>query len=240
VLETVADADEDIFSNLPGELGYMLGLLDEVYMLLGMDSDFQGDPIIDHFFGDGMLDYLMAMDIHDRYVAMGELFGDYFAELMSDNLEMMLFLVTPAFLSTWIIASQITTNWDEPFFEIFELYFGEENLEERVELIIGSDREVVLIDLFVDEDYTNYNLNVFLANRGIAALEITIIIDIEDLADVEWPHTVDSMWLLPGETFTAQIPGEYLGEINFIDITSGVGGFINIEAGFRLTEQPLS
>jgi len=240
VLETVADADEDIFSNLPGELGYMLGLLAEVYMLLGMDSDFQGDSIIDHFFGDGMLDYLMAMDIHDRYTAMGELFGDYFAGLMADDLEMMVFLITPALLSTWIIASQVTTDWDEDFFEIFELYFGEENLEERIELIIESDREVVLIDLFVDEDYANYNLNVFLVNRGIAALEITIIVDIEDFADVEWPYTVDSMWLLPGETFTAQIPGEYLGEINFIDITSGVGGLINIEAGFRLTEQPLS
>jgi hypothetical protein len=175
------------------------------------------------------------MDVNDRFTAMGELFGGFFAEWMGELLD-----ETREPLAQLIMFHAGEVIFAEPAetpdLYLHELTFTPDDLEERVALMIDSPLSDAFIDIFVEADY---NLNIFLVNRDIATVEIKLYIDAPldfNFAEAEFY----SFLLGPGESFTVQIPAESLGELNSIGITSIVGGPLDIEAGFRLTNLPLS
>lgn len=219
------------------ETGMFLGFASEGGLYDGENLDFDLLADIDYFFGEGTADGLLAMDVNDRLVAMGGLFGDFYAELIGEDPEAAItLLVLPALFSTVLTAPIQIAAAEQDGFGVYELTLGADDLEERAALMIESGLTIVYVDIFVQADY---NLNVFLVNRDVVVVEITFYLDAPADFNFEGLEASGRTRLMPGEALTLQIPAEKLGEINSIGITSGTGMPVYIEAGFRLTNYPL-
>jgi len=205
-------------------------------------DDFDPLAMIDEIFGDGVSDGLMTLDIGMRAEMLHGFFGLYFDEFISDELQFTAHrLVLPVFATYawWVSASPPPqlTQLQNDHFELYELTFGTDDLEERVALMVASQHDIVLMDLYIQAEH---DFNIFLVNRDVITLEFSIWLDAPLDFEFEGIEMFETFRLQPGEAFTVQVPVQKLGEFNSILVTPNVwGGGLRFEAGFRLTDLPL-
>lgn len=176
-----------------------------------MDFDFDLSEEVDYFFGYGMWSQLLGLEINERAALLGELAGEFFADWVYQNIDLIFEELAVAFEFEHV----------DLVFIGYAIELSDLEVDERFTFDIQS---YDLVELFfigqIQEDF----INIFISNNGDS-----VVLIISEYFSEE---------LLPGASFTIQLTAEQAlaFEMVFIDLDE-IG--MDIHFAYRVTATPL-
>ena len=195
---------------------------------VGVELDFSLFAEMDYFLGAGTVDGLLELDVNERFELMGQLFGDFTVEWVTDNFDLIMEMLDGLMMLANLDLDEFMAGVVE-----LEIEIGQADLEERH----GMSLEGIVASVTLNGLVEGANLNVFVMNTGSTAVELTFAAVNQGgfLPDVD--VVVDEVTILPGDSFTVQIPAYRLGEYaNVIAVVGANFAGFTAELGFRFTE----